>query len=62
MKKPDTTFWDQRRNIIRSRKGGWIIGKGIYTYGYSLIDELVGKVSYFQLLLLISQENYKTKL
>lgn len=52
MKKADTTFWDQHRNMIRSRKGGWIIGKGIYTHGYSLIDELVGKVSYFQILVL----------
>jgi citrate synthase len=51
-KNPDsegiTGFWDRRRGLIRSRKGGWIIGEAVYNHGYSMMDELVGKVSFFQ--------------
>ncbi len=50
--KTDTTFWDERRGIIRSRKGGWIIGEAIYNQGYSIMDDLVGKKTYFQVLVL----------
>lgn len=50
----DSTYndWDQQRGVIRTRIGGWKIGKGVTTYGYSLIDELVGKASYFDVLIL----------
>jgi hypothetical protein len=55
-KNPDsegtTGFWDRRRGIIRSRKGGWVIGKAVYNHGYSVMDELVGKASFFQVLFL----------
>lgn len=47
-KKAVSHFWEQRRNIIRTRKGGWFIGKGVYSHGYSLMDDIVGKTSYFQ--------------
>ncbi len=47
-----STLWDKRRGIIRSRKGGWVIGRGGYISGYSLLDDLVGKVTYFQSLIL----------
>jgi citrate synthase len=45
-------YWDSLRGIVRSRIGGWKIGKGVTTYGYSLLDDLVGQVSYFELLIL----------
>ena len=48
----DTSFWDQRRERIFTRKGGWIIGEAVYNHGYSMLDDLVGKVSFFQVLLL----------
>lgn len=45
-------YWDHYRNRIYSRKGGWKIGEAVYNHGYSMMDELVGEVSFFQLLLL----------
>lgn len=45
-------FWDERRGKIQSKKGGWIIGEGIFNHGYSMMDDLVGKVSYMQLVIL----------
>lgn len=45
-------FWDEQRNIIRTRKGGWRIGKGVSCHGYSMMDELAGKKTYFQVVLL----------
>ena len=48
----NTEFWDQRRSVIRSRKGGWIIGRGVFAHDYSMMDDLVGKVSYMQVVIL----------
>lgn len=45
-------LWDERRGKIQSKKGGWIVGKGIFNHGYSMMDDLVGKVSYMQVLIL----------
>ena len=45
-------YWDQFRGDIYSDKGGWRIGEGVFVHGYSLLDELVGEKSYFQLLVL----------
>jgi hypothetical protein len=45
-------FWLSKRGNIISAKGGWRIGEAVYNHGYSMMDELIGKVSYFQLLLL----------
>jgi len=45
-------LWDHHRGKIRTCIGGWKIGEGVTTYGYSLFDELVGKVSYFEVLIL----------
>ena len=50
--KVDTSYWDNLRGVIRTRKGGWIIGEGVYSHGYSILKELVGKVSYFQMMIL----------
>lgn len=49
----DTRFWDERRNVIRSRIGGARIGEGTVTsHGYSLLEDLAGKKSFFQILIL----------
>lgn len=45
-------FWDDRRGKIQSKKGGWVVGEGIFNHGYSMMDDLVGKVSYMQLVIL----------
>jgi len=44
--------WDEQRGKIRTGIGGWKIGEGVTTHGYSLFDELVGKVSWFEILIL----------
>ena len=43
---------DKARGKIRSNKGGWIIGKGVYSHGYDINKDCVGHLSYFQLLIL----------
>lgn len=48
----DLSFWDERRGRIHSRKGGWVVGQGIFNHGYSMMDDLVGKVSYMQVIVL----------
>lgn len=47
-----TAFWDARRNRIRTRKGGWRIGRGISVHGHSLLGELVGSHGFFEVLYL----------
>ncbi|MBI5559532.1 MAG: hypothetical protein HY885_18065 [Deltaproteobacteria bacterium] len=48
----DLTFWHKRHGVIYSRKGGWVVGEAVYNHGYSMMDELVGKASFFQVLIL----------
>ena len=51
--KNDTSFWDRNRGAIRTRKGGLVISQGVvYSHGYRLLEDLMGKISYFQLLVL----------
>lgn len=45
-------FLDQRRGKIISHTGGWFPGRGVYSHGYSMLENLVGKKSYFQILIL----------
>ncbi|HWV16881.1 MAG TPA: hypothetical protein VN030_15735 [Cellvibrio sp.] len=45
-------YLDQRRGKILSRTGGWFPGKGVFSHGYSMLEELVGSKSYFQVLIL----------
>ena len=45
-------YLDQRRGKIISNTGGWFPGKGVYSHGYSMLEELVGEKSYFQILVL----------
>lgn len=45
--------WDKNRGKIITKKGGrWEIGKGVTSHGYSIMDELVGHVSHFQVLIM----------
>lgn len=43
---------DQRRGKIISNTGGWFPGKGVFSHGYSMLEELVGEKTYFQILIL----------
>lgn len=45
-------FWDKQRQRIHSSRGGWRIGQAVWNCGYSMMDDLVGKASYFQVLVL----------
>ncbi len=44
--------WDEQRGKIRTGIGGWKIGEGVTIRGYSLLGELAGKVSWFEILIL----------
>jgi citrate synthase len=46
------SFWDAQRGVIRSRKGGWRIGKDVVLHGHSLFNELMGGASWCQVWLL----------
>jgi citrate synthase len=47
-----TGDWDRWRGVVRSSRGGWKPGHGVALAGFSLFDDIVGKKSYFQLLIL----------
>ncbi len=51
-KPQDIQALDNNRNIIRSKTGGWRVGEGVYSHGYSMLEELVGEKSYFQIMIL----------
>ena len=51
-KNNDTTIWDIRRGKVFSRNGGWFAGKGVFCHGYDMMEELVGQMSYMQVVLL----------
>lgn len=52
-KQKNRRFWEKHRDTIYSRVGGAIMGEGIvFSYGHSILEELVGRVSYFQLMML----------
>ncbi|MEW6221094.1 MAG: hypothetical protein AB1634_16390 [Thermodesulfobacteriota bacterium] len=48
----DHAFWDRRRGRILARKGGWVVGEAVYSHGYSLLEDLAGRASYMQVLVL----------
>lgn len=48
----ESEFWHSKHGKIVSVKGGWRIGEAVYNHGYSMMDDLIGNISYFQLLLL----------
>ena len=43
---------EQYRHHIYSKTGGWLLGRGVYTHGYSLLEELIDNKSYFQVMIL----------
>lgn len=45
-------YLDEKRGKIFSKTGGWFPGKGVFSHGYSMLEELVGHKSYFQILIL----------
>lgn len=47
-----TALWDRLRGTIRSRIGGWRVGQDVVIHGRGLLNELLGDISYFQLLIL----------
>ncbi|MBE1298943.1 MAG: hypothetical protein GJ680_03395 [Alteromonadaceae bacterium] len=47
--------------LIQSTKGGWRIGEAVYNHGFNMLEELVGEVSYFQLVLLNVTGELKSK-
>ena len=51
-KKTDTSFWDRRRGTIHTRIGGILFGQAVYSHGYDMMEDLIGKASYFQVLVL----------
>lgn len=50
--KAETAFWERLRGKIYAARGGWVVGEAVYNSGYSMMDDLVGRVSYFQVLVL----------
>lgn len=48
-----TIQWlEERRGRVFSHTGGWFPGRGVYSHGFSMLEELVGKKSYFQIMIL----------
>ena len=45
-------IWDSYHGKIYSHNGGWRIGEGVKSHGYSMMEELVGGVSWFQVMML----------
>lgn len=43
---------DGRRGKVFSYTGGWFPGRGVFSHGFSMLEELVGEKSYFQTLIL----------
>ncbi len=48
----DFSYWDHFRHHIASKKGGWIIGKGVFCHDFDMMKDLVGQVSYMQVVIL----------
>jgi citrate synthase len=48
----DVSYWNSRRGVIYTQKGGWEIGKGVAIHKHSVIDELMPAGSFFQVMVL----------
>lgn len=46
------SYWDDQRGKIKSKKGGWRVGKKVECHGLDLMEEVVGKLSYMQVVIL----------
>ncbi len=45
-------FLEQRRGKVFSRIGGWFPGRGVFSHGYSMLEELTGHKTYMQVVIL----------
>ncbi len=45
-------IWEKNRGVVRTTKGGWKAGQGIFCHGLNLMEDVVGKKSYMQLVVL----------
>jgi len=50
--KTNFELWAQYRGKIISHNGGWFVEKGAFSYGHNIMQELVGEISYMQLIVL----------
>lgn len=48
----DIAFWDNKRNKIETTVGKWIGGEEVTCYGHKIIEDLIGNISYVQMLIL----------
>jgi hypothetical protein len=48
----NTDYWQQRRNTIHSQKGKWVGGEDVQVGEYSMMQDLLGKISYMQMMVL----------
>jgi citrate synthase len=46
------SYWDEQRGKIKSKKGGWKIGKKVECHGLDMMEDVVGKFSYMQVVIL----------
>jgi citrate synthase len=51
-KKNKLSFWNNNRGVIKTEKGGIVIGEAVYNQGYSMLDDFIGKTSFIQVLIL----------
>jgi hypothetical protein len=48
----DTRTWDDRRGTIRTTRGGFIIGVDAESHGHSMLNDLIGKRRWFDVMML----------
>lgn len=53
--------WEKYHGRIVSSRGGWKIGSGVQNCGYDMMNDLVGKVSYMQVVVLNATGRLPTK-
>lgn len=56
-----TDYFDHYRNRIFSRKGGWLPGHGVFSHGYEVMRDFVGKLSYMQVIILNASGRLPTR-
>jgi len=44
--------FDSRKGKLLDRRGGWVIGQGVFSYGHELMSELLPSKGYFHVLIL----------
>ncbi|MFC3851378.1 hypothetical protein ACFOSD_06305 [Salinispirillum marinum] len=45
-------LWDQYHGRVKSKKGAWRIGKQVISHGYDVMQDMVGKFSFMQVVVL----------